>query len=191
MSVTVTFVEFNGSTPETSQGSGPVISNINMGNADARNLVPATYPTIAGTNSYAKFIQAQWSGSFTKISNAKFWKSSGTYVTGEGIYFSGSYSKISPSTTALPNVGGKAVQLIPTSSPATANVAFAKSNNRAAFTTTDTTTGKIPNMGQAASSPGCYSGSRSSTMAIQIQTTGSTPAGALNQKTFSLSYDRQ
>ena len=188
MAVTITFVEFNGATPEHSQGSGPVVANLNLVNADVRNGVPATYPILAGTNSYAKFVQAQWSGSFTKISNAKFWLSAGALKSGESIMFSGSYSKITPAITALPNVGAKAVPAVPTSVPASANVAFAKSANRATFTTT---AGSIPNGGQAASSPGCYSGSRSSTMAIQLQTTGAIDAGAVNTKAFSLSYDRQ
>jgi len=188
LAVTVTFVEFNGATPEHSQGSGPVVANLNLVNADVRNGVPATYPILAGTNSFAKFVQAQWSGSFTKISNAKLWKSAGAYGTDELIKMSGSYSKITPAITSLPDVGAKAVAAIPTSVPASANVAFAKSAARNTFTTT---AGCIPNGSQAASSPGYYSGSRSSTIALQMNTSASTAAGATSTKTFSLSYDRQ
>lgn len=187
MAVTVTFVEFNGSQPENSQGSG-LASNLNFGNTDARNIVASSYPIAAGSNSYAKFVQAQWSGSFTKITNAKLWLSAGALKTGEAIKFSGSYSKITPATTALPAVGGKSVPDIPTSQPSSANVAFAKSTDESTFTTT---AGHIPNSGQAASSPGYYSGSRSSTMAFQMQTTGAIDAGPVNTKTISLSYDRQ
>ena len=88
MAVTVTFVEFNGATLEMSQGTAKA-SNINFGNTDAANLVPASYPIAAGSNSFAKFIQAQWSGSFTTITNAKFWMSAGALKTGETIMFSG------------------------------------------------------------------------------------------------------
>ena len=187
MAVTVTFVEFNGATVEHSQGTAKA-NNLNFGNTDAANLVPASYPVAAGSKAFAKFVQAQWSGSFTSITNAKLWLSAGALKSGESIMFSGSYSKITPAITALPNVGAKAVPAVPSSQPASANVAFAKSAARNTFTTT---AGCVPNGGQALSSPGCYSGSRSSTMAIQLQTTGAIDAGAVNTKTFSLSYDRQ
>ena len=177
MATTVTWVEFNGSTAGASQGSG-LITNLNFGNVDGRNINTATYPIAAGSNSYAKFVKVQFSGNFTQISNGKLWVSSGALITGEAIKFSGNYTKITPSTTALPAVGSKSVPDIPTVQPASNNVCLP-----------NTTAGTLPTGGH--SSPGYYSGSRTAMLAFQMQTTGSIVAGPVNTKTISITYDRQ
>lgn len=178
MAVTVTWVEYNGSALGAGIGTR-LASNLNFGSVDNVNVVPASSPIAAGSNSYAKYWKAQWSGSFTSIFNAKLYKSAGTYLTGEALKFSGSYAKAgSPSQTALPNVGAKAVPAIPITLP---------SNN---VCLPNTTTGYLWRQSYA-SSPGYASGARSSMMAFQLQTTAAIAAGAVNQKTISLTYDRQ
>ena len=177
MPTTVTWVEFNGSTAASSQGSG-LATNLNFGNTDARNLNTALYPIAAGAHSYAKFFKVQFSGNFTQISNGKLWLSAGALLSGESLKFSGSYTKITPATTALPAVGSKVVPDIPTVQPATNNVCMP-----------NTTVGVLPITGF--SSPGYHSGSRTSMLAFQLQTTSGITAGPVNAKTISLTYDRQ
>lgn len=180
MAVTVYWVEYNGSYHDSSLGSA-LASSINFGSTDVANLTPASYPIAAGSHSFAKYIKVHFSGSFTQISNAKLWKSNGAYVTGESIKFSGNYIKgfTAPSATALPAVSGNAVPDIATSSPGSANVCLPD-------LTTD-----ILKQEDYVSTPGYASGAYSSMMVFQLQTTSSTPAGPVNQKTISLTYDRQ
>ena len=174
MAATVTWYEFNGAnTPGNSVGSQA--TNINFGNSDVVNLTPASSPIQAGSNSYFKQIVANFSGSYTQISNLKLYKSAGDYVSGESLQFSGSVVVSAPATADQSDAA------IPTSLPGSANVAPAGL----------TTAGVLPLAGESESSPGYYSGSRTSLTRFQLLTTGATPAGAVNQKTFTLSYDRQ
>ena len=174
-------------------------TNINFGNTSARDLTPSSYPIAAGSNSYAKYFRLQFSGSFTQISNAKIWKSAGEYVgdgvgTEEVIWFSGNVNFATPSTTSVMsgladtewtnyNTGKR----IPTSQPTPNNVVLFSGASEAAGSASAT----LPAKGELESSPGYYSGSRSATMVFQSRTTASAPAGAVNQKTISLTYDRQ
>jgi len=177
MSVVVSWKEYNGSqTPGSSFGS--TATNLNLGNTDAANLTPASYPIAAGSNSYAKYLRLRFSGSYTQISNLKLYKSAGNYVTGETMQFSGSVSK----TAAAPDADDAGWPAIATSLPGSANIGIR-----------GLTTHTIPYSGQPTSSPGYYSGSikDTDTIGFQLKTTASTPAGAVNQKTISLTYDRQ
>jgi len=174
MAVTVTWIEWNGSdTPGNNVGTAA--SNLNLGNTDARDLTPASYPIAAGSLSYHKNIKLNVSGSYTKISNGKVYKSAGDYVTEEVITFSGSKVWVAPATadTADPD--------IPTSLPGDNNVILSGG----------TTDGTLPRNGESESSPGYYSGSRSDLVNFQLETTSNTPAGAVNTKTISFTYDRQ
>lgn len=178
MAVTVTWVEFNGTTAAAGQGTG-LATNLNFGSIDSIDLTTASNPIAAGSNSYVKYWKAQWSGSFSTISNAKLYKSAGDYLTGESIKFSGTYAKSgAPSQTTLPAVGANAVPVIPTSLPGSNNIGLPNYPN-----TTLTLAGYY-------SSPGYASGARTSMMAFQLQTTSGVAAGPVNQKTVSLTYDR-
>ena len=89
--------EFIGSnTPENSTGA--LATNINFGNTDAVDLTPANYPIAVGGNSFFKQFIIDFSGSYTAISNMKIYKTSGNYVEGESIQFSGSVDASTPST---------------------------------------------------------------------------------------------
>lgn len=179
MAVTVTWVEFNVADDEAGQGTA-LATNLNFGSVDSVDLAVASNPIAAGSNSYAKYWKAQWSGSFTSISNAKLYKSAGAFVSGETLKFSGNYAKVgSPSATALPAVGGVVVPGIPTALPGSNNICLP-----------NTTTGTLW-FADYKSSFDQASGARSSTMALQLQTTSGIAAGPVNQKTISLTYDRQ
>jgi len=174
MAVTITWYEFTGAnTPGNSVGA--LATNINFGNTDAADLTPASYPIAAGSNSYFKQLVVNVSGSYTKISNMKLYKSAGDYKTGETIQFSGSVD------ASTPAVADQSDALIETSLPGSNNVAPKGG----------TTAGSLPYNGETESSGGYYSGSRTTLMRFQELTTGSTPAGAVNEKTISFTYDRQ
>lgn len=78
---TFEFSESNGAGETVTDG----ISNANFGNTDAPNIVPASNPVTAGNNSYEKWIRGHFTGTYGTISNLKFYKSAGAYVTGEDI----------------------------------------------------------------------------------------------------------
>jgi hypothetical protein len=132
------------------------ISNLNYGSNDSFNIVPATYPITAGNNSFEKWNRGRFSGTYNSVSNLKFYKSAGAYVTGEAIKAAVNAAYATPTAT--------------TSVVATADV--------------PTTLGAAI----APSSPGA-SPSFSGYIISQLQTTGSTPPGNVNQKTFTLQYD--
>jgi hypothetical protein len=129
----------------------------------SHDLVPLTYPIDAGSRSFEKYISGSFGGTFTKISNVQFWKSAGAYVTGETIFWTGSATTFNdPIDTA----SGSAVGSVPVADPGTANVSIggALAGSLTAIGSTDF-------------------------IVMQLETTSSTPAGAVNQKTFTLQYD--
>lgn len=144
------------------------ISNLNFGSDDSPNLVPITYPIVAGQNSYDKYIKNAFSGSFTRVNNLRIWRASGSYVTGEGCSFSGSVAYVQPTQTTN---GDSA---IPTSEPSD------------------------PNVGVGGDIYGNIDGPVDSGYSLktdycrfQMQTTVLTPGGSVNEKTFVLQYDEQ
>ena len=152
MTASFQFSESNTSSQTVTDG----ISNVNFGSVDAPNITPASYPITAGTNSYEKWIRGHFYGSYSSVSNLKFYMSAGTYVTGETIM-------------------------------AAANTAFATPVN----TTSVVATSPVPtSLGSALTptAPGA-SPSYSGYIIMQLQTTGSTPPGNVNTKTFTLQYD--
>jgi hypothetical protein len=135
------------------------ITNLNFGSNDSVNLNTTTYPITRGNASFEKYIRAKFTGVFTTISNMLFWKSAGSYVTDETIKAAANVAYVQPSQT--PNADAGIPEL----------VGSALSIQSAAGTATIT-------------APGYTKYIR-----IQLQTTGSTPAGAVNTKTFTFQYD--
>jgi hypothetical protein len=76
------------------------ITNVNLGSVDAVELVPASYSITRGDNSFAKYIRAKFTGVWTTISNMKFWKSSGAYVSNEAIKAAANVVYATPSQVA-------------------------------------------------------------------------------------------
>ncbi len=146
-------------------GAGPTvydaIANINFGDVDASGLVPASYPIVAGNNSYEKYIRGKFSSTFTEISNMKLWKSAGDYVTDEVIKADLTASYVQPVKTA----SSVAVTTIPVTEGAAIAVLSA------AGTSTITAAGYTRYI------------------AMQLQTSASSPAGAVATKTIVMQYD--
>lgn len=155
------FSESNGSGPTPTDG----ITNLNFGSIDDKEIVPASHPVVAGNNSYEKNIRIKFTGSWTEISNMKFWKYSGDYVTDEIIKANEVTTYVQPVETtstravdAIPIVVGSAIVIH-------------------SYEGADTIT-----YGSGVSGYSRY-------ICLQLQTTSSTPAGSVNQKTFRFQYD--
>ena len=150
-----------------SNGAGKVetipITNINFGSNDSANLTPATYPITRGTNSFGKYIRCKFTGSWTVISNMKFWKSNGGYVTDEVINAGFNATYATPSQTST---GDSAV---PTSEPSQ-NVNSAEGASTIVY---------------GGSGVSGYTGY----IRLQTATSSSTPSGAVATKTFTFQYD--
>ena len=157
MAATFGWVEHNQNATDTSTPT-----NLNFGSTNAADLAPSTYPITAGTYSYEKWIKADFSGTFTRIENVKLWKSTGAYVTGEGVTYTGQTAAFATPTNSLSTEADTA---IPTSEPS-ANVGIGAGLS-----------GSITAAG--------------STDYIVLQSTidTSASAGLTNTKTFTLQYD--
>ena len=104
MSASFQFSESNGATPTVTDG----VTSINFGSSDAPNLVPASHPVTAGTNSFEKWIRGHFYGVYNSVANLKFYLSAGSYVTGEQIvaavtasFWSANFSARAPSAGSL------------------------------------------------------------------------------------------
>ena len=138
------------------------ITNLNFGDIDDHELVPSSYPIVVGTNSYEKFLRAKFGGTgWTEISNMKFWKSLGAYKTGENI----KVDEVTAYATPVKTTSSRAVTTAPV------DLAGAIVVHSAAGTTTITVAGYTRYI------------------CLQLQTSGSTPSGALNTKTWTFQYD--
>lgn len=169
-------------------GAGAVvtdnISNINFGSTDAPNLNPATYPIVIGLNSFAKFLRIKvvTMGGSNTVDVFKVYKSSGTYVTGEDIlsntnnlgYFRTNFN--TPDRTPASGTN-ECISLVPTALPGSVNIsinAVGSANDGSA----DTPAGTIT-----------VDATYSQYWSMMNRSTGSTPAGAANQKTFTYQWN--
>ncbi len=136
------------------------ITNLNFGNNDNYNLAANTVNSVvASLNSFEKYIRIKFAGTFTEISNMKFWKSSGAYGAGESIKAAANVAFALPSATAnadsdVPTVVGSALVI-----------------QSAAGTLTITGAGYTKYI------------------RLQWRSTSSTPSGAISQKVFSFQFD--
>lgn len=149
----------------TAPGTIGSVGQLNMGNTDAKNIVAATNPITAGSNSYEKWFVGSWSGTFTKVSNAKFYVSAGSYGTGEVIKWTGSRTLYVAPTISNSSFAVGSVEL---TLPGTANVTIGSS-----------LTGSLESTG------------RSDWIVMQYQTTTSANPGPTNQKTLTFVWDEQ
>jgi hypothetical protein len=158
-----------------SNGAGQVvtdnITNINLGSDDAPNLVTLTSPIVIGLNSYRKYIRLKLSalGGSSVIDQIKAYKSAGAYVTGEGWYGNinnGGMNVLAYATPTRAAMSSGGFSLIPTSLPA---IAW--------------------NIGGVSSGTLTVAGTYSDYWVSVLETTGSTPAGAVNQKTVTVQYN--
>ena len=157
MASTFQFSESNTISETVSDG----ITNLNFGSNDSANLNTTTYPVSTPNASFEKYIRGKFSGTFTEISNIKFWKSVGTLVTGETIKAAANVVFATPSTT--PNADSDVPTDVGTA------LAIQSADSGAVYTITD---------------PGYTKYIR-----LQTHSTTSTPGGAGNTKTFVMQYD--
>jgi len=136
------------------------IANLNFGSDDSYEIVPATYPIVRATNSFEKYIRAKFTGSFTEISNMKFWRSDVLgYKTGETLKAAANVAYATPSQTS------NADDDIPLNVGASLSIQAADGSSTIV-------------------APGYTKYQR-----LQLRTTGSTPAGTVFQKTLCFQYD--
>jgi hypothetical protein len=159
-----------------SNGAGEVvtddIANVNFGGVDLVEVVPADHPIIRTNTtptpdfSFNKALRykVQSMGDSLLIQDLRTWKTSGVYVSGEGILFNNAIVYAAPSQAS---VGG--IQY-PVANPGTANVKIG---------------GNLAGTIVAAPTYSDYFG-------LQLFINGNsqvTPIGAVNQKIFIFQYD--
>jgi hypothetical protein len=128
MAATVTIDETNGAAPGTVTGN---ITNSNMGNVDAANLNPVTYPVSAGANTFEKWQRFDLTslGGSSAIENLKVWRTgalggSAVHLTNARTSaYAGAQAYVQPVST----VSTIATQTMPTSAPTSANLGIAGS----------------------------------------------------------------
>jgi len=142
----------------------PDISNINFGNVDEPNIVPADDPVIIGQNSFSKYIRIFFDGTWTLISNMKFWKNSGAYVEGEAIKAAANVEYATPSKDAtgddnIPTEEGSALEIESAEGEVTIEYGVSGVSGYTKY------------------------------IRLQTQTTVETPSGAGNQKEYTFQWD--
>ena len=151
-----------------SNGAGEVeeadISNVNFGSNDSPNLNTTTYPITRGNASFEKYIRCLFTGTWTEISNMKFWKSAGAYVTDEACKAAANVVYAQPSET--PNADSN----VPVTEGTALAIESAEGETEIVY---------------GASGVSGYTGY----IRLQLRTGASTPAGAVNQKTFVFQFD--
>jgi len=140
------------------------ISNLNFGTTDAPNITPASYPVPRGDNSFSKYLLFRFTGTWTDITNMKFWKNSGVYVTDEEIVAAANQAYATPSQS---DTGDSA---IPTSEGSALSIESAEGANHIEYGVS------------GVSGDTAY-------VRLQAQTSVSSPAGAVNQKVLRFQYD--
>jgi len=132
MAATVQISETNGASPGTRTDS---ITNSNKGSTDAVNLVPATYPIIAGQNSYEKWQQIKLVslGGSVKIKSLRMWRtgalSGSDVLKGNQHETQGTYDthKKTAYETPVATTSTIGVNTMPTSAPSNPNLGIAGS----------------------------------------------------------------
>jgi hypothetical protein len=151
------------------------IANINFGSNDSSALTPATYPITVGQNSFLKYVRIHWtSGTANKLDNFRVWKSAGAYVTGEGIQCNLETSAYSEEAYATPVATTYTHNTMPVADPGAPNIGIGGSLS-----------------GSLTAGGAIGDTTASDYIKMQLQTTGSSPAGNVNQKTFTFQYDEQ
>jgi hypothetical protein len=121
------------------------------------------YPITAGNNSFEVWLKGHFTDSFNRIQNIKFWKSVGSFGTGETILWDGTTEVyVTPVATA----SAIAISALPTANPASANVSIGGSLS-----------GYLTSAGY------------SDFIIMQMQTEITADAGDTETFTFTLTYD--
>jgi len=153
-----------------SPGTVATCTNLNLVSTPSGvDVDPGSNPITAGSKSYESFFRGEFSGTFTAVTNIRFYKSGGDYKTGEQIVFGGSWTIAGSNSTywgPIATTSPWALGSLPATLPASANVSIGNS-----------VTGSLTTYGF------------SDYCVMQNTTSASTPAGAVNQKTLCFVYD--
>ncbi|MHA1440266.1 MAG: hypothetical protein ACTSPK_00190 [Candidatus Heimdallarchaeota archaeon] len=168
MAITTYLDEANGA-GETVQ---PAVANLNMGNDDSYELVPATYPVTAGNNAFEKWNKMRFTGTANKVNNLKVWISTGSLDAEAALKTNAresTYGGAETYTTPTTTTSTAADQDMPTTEPSGANLGI--SGTLAGEWTT------FPNS--------------SDYLVQQYQSTAIHPAGDITQLTETYQWDEQ
>jgi len=170
---------------ETNGGGGGAvqddISQLNLGSIDQYELTSSSYPVTAGNRSFSKWVRIKLNLKYDSntIDNFQVWMDSFTPATGI-VYQTNLNTDLLLTTTIYPNPP-TAIDFI--------GAGEGDVETASTFPTADPGQDNI-GVGEAVgglSSDGTYS----DYIAIQLDTTGATPPGNLQQKTFHFQYDEQ
>ena len=157
MPATFQWSESNGVTPTITDDIG----YLNFGSADVCQLTPATYPIVAGQNSFFKAIRVKFTDVNVSISNMLFWKFSGAYVQSEYIVCHNQSVYIQPDTAI-----------------------------HSAWASVPTDIGSALTIhGANGTDPSLLANGYTEYIFLQLRTGALTPAGAVNTKVFVFQYD--
>jgi len=161
MSAIFGWIETNASAVESTP------TNLNFGSIDQVDLTPSTSSVLAGSNSFEKYVLGDFSGSFTSISDIRFYMSVGIISAVETLLVSAVTSGYSQPSFSDPvtTVSTQAVNAMPIADPGSANVGIGGS------------------LGGSLSAPG-----RTDLIVSQLQIDAGSEAGALSNKTFTLQW---
>lgn len=107
------------------------ISNSNMGNTDAVNMTPASFPVTPGSDTYEKWQQIDLTalGGSTQIQNLQVWRTGA--LGGAAVHVTNaratSYVATTSAVTPIVTNSTVATQTMPTSAPGAANLGIASS----------------------------------------------------------------
>jgi hypothetical protein len=150
---------------ESGEVETPDVANVNFGSIDAAEIVPATNPITRGDASFEKYIRCFFSGTWTEISNLKFWRSDANgYKTGETLKAAANVAYVQPSDVANGDSD------IPLNEGASLAILSAEGANTIEYGVTGVS-------------------GYTKYIRLQLHTTGSTPAGSVFQKTLLFQYD--
>jgi len=165
MAATFAWAQTYGTSPGTVASLGISGNLFNFKRADDATAANySTYPISAGEKSYEVWLRAKFTGTFNKIDNVQFWKST-DFSPNTGL--SVKWAPSIPSAYSTPVTGvNKCVSAVPTSDPGTPNV---KCRN-------GLTSGLVASG---------YTGY----IVLQLVTTSAAAAGDTSLATFTLNYD--
>lgn len=169
MAITTYIDERNGAPAGVEQQN---VTNINMGNDDSYQLVPATYPITAGNNAFEKWLKMRFTGTANKVNNLKVWISTNSPEAQADLLSNlreSSYGGLE--TYAQPTISASSVatQQTPETEPSGANLGIA---------------GALA--GELTGFPGS-----SDYLIFQYTTTGTHAAGDITQLTITFQWDEQ
>jgi hypothetical protein len=169
MAATFKWFQYNGADAGTATDLGSGGNNaFNFKNYDSATPADySTYPITAGNNSYEVWLKGDWSGTFNKIDNLQFWRST-DFSPNTGLAIDWKGNNQTTGVTPVATESTVATVAVPTADPGTANVSIGGSLS-----------GNLTAAG------------KSDFIVLQLQTTTDAAAGDTSLATFTLQYDEQ